>query len=77
MPENQNEKNDVNANSIEIAAKTVEEAIELGLTQLGLTREQVEVETRSEGKRGVFGLGAEEALIRLTPISQLSSTQSE
>jgi len=57
---NQNESLDVNA-------KTVEEAIERGLAQLGLSQEQVEIEVVKEGKRGVFGLGAEDAQIRLTP----------
>ncbi len=56
---NQNDVKDVNA-------KTVEEAIEQGLAELGVSREQVDVEVLSEGKRGLFGLGAEEATVRLT-----------
>lgn len=52
--------------SLDVSAKTVEEAIEQGLAQAGLTREQVEIEIIKEGKRGVFGIGAEEAQIRLT-----------
>ncbi len=52
--------------SLDVNAKTVEEAIEQGLAQAGLTREQVEIEIIKEGKRGVFGIGAEEAQIRLT-----------
>ncbi len=58
MP-NQNE-------NLDVSAKTVDEAIEEGLAQLGLPRDQVEVEVLSEGKRGLFGLGAEEATVRLT-----------
>jgi spoIIIJ-associated protein len=72
MSENQNERNDVNARTIEVNAKSVEEAIELGLAQLGLTREQVDIEVISEGKRGVFGLGSEEAYVRLSPKGQSS-----
>ncbi len=53
--------------SLDVNAKTIDEAIELGLAQLGLTREQVDIEVIKEGKRGVFGIGAEEAHIRLTP----------
>ena len=60
MP-NQNEK------GLDVSAKTVEEAIEQGLTQLGLSRDEVDIEILKEGRRGVFGLGAEEALVRLTP----------
>lgn len=52
--------------SLDVNAKTVEEAIEQGLAQSGLTREQVDIEIVKEGKRGVFGIGAEEAQIRLT-----------
>lgn len=58
MP-NQNEK-------LNVSAKTVDEAIEDGLAQLGLTRDEVNIEVLNEGKRGLFGLGAEEALVRLT-----------
>ena len=53
--------------SLDVSAKTIDEAIEQGLAQLGLTREQVDIEIIKEGKRGVFGIGAEEAQIRLTP----------
>jgi spoIIIJ-associated protein len=76
MLENQNERNDVNARTIEVNAKTIDEAIELGLAQLGLTQEQVDIEVISEGKRGVFGLGSEEALVRLRPKEQSSGAHS-
>ena len=55
--------------SLEISAKTVEEAIELSLEQLGLTREEVEVTILKEGKPGFLGLGAEEAIVKVTPLS--------
>ncbi len=67
MPNQNEERNDVNTKSIQVQAKSIDEAIELGLAQLGLTQAEVEVEVLSEGKRGVFGLGAEEATVRLTP----------
>jgi len=60
-----------NAESLDVSGKTVDEAIEQGLTQLGLSQDEVDVEIIKEGKRGVFGLGAEEALVRLTPRQQL------
>jgi spoIIIJ-associated protein len=53
--------------SLDVSAKTVDEAIEQGLAQLKLPRDRVDVEIISEGKRGVFGLGAEEAYVRLRP----------
>ncbi len=57
--------------SLDVSAKTIDEAIELGLAQLGLTREQADVEVIKEGKRGVFGIGAEDAQVRLTRRSQV------
>ena len=56
---------------VEISAKTVDEAIEKALDELGLTREEVKVTILSEGKSGgLFGFGSEEARVkveRLTP----------
>jgi spoIIIJ-associated protein len=54
--------------SLEVSAKTVDEAIERGLQQLGLTREQVETAVLNKGKLGFLGMGAEEAVVRLTPL---------
>jgi spoIIIJ-associated protein len=69
MP-NQNESLDVNA-------KTVDEAIEQGLNQLGLTRDQVDIQIINEAKRTLFGFKSEEALVRLTPRSQAKDSLSE
>ncbi|MGQ9517849.1 MAG: RNA-binding cell elongation regulator Jag/EloR [Anaerolineae bacterium] len=55
--------------SVEVRGKTVEEAIANGLAQLGLHRDQVEVEILSHGSRGLLGIGAEDALVRLTPLA--------
>ncbi len=54
------------AKSIEVRGRTVEEAINKGLEEIGLTRDQVDVELLNEGSRGLFGLGGSEALVRLT-----------
>jgi spoIIIJ-associated protein len=54
--------------NLEVSAKTVEEAIERGLQQLGLTREQVETVVLNKGRSGFLGMGAEEAVVRLTPL---------
>lgn len=58
------------ANSIEVRGRTVEEAINKGLEELHITREEVEVELLNEGSRGLFGLGAAEVVVRLTPREQ-------
>ena len=52
--------------SLEISARTVEEAIDLALEQLGVSREQVEVVVLQKGKSGLLGIGAEEARIRVS-----------
>lgn len=52
--------------TLEIIAPSVEEAIEKGLTELGLKRDDVDVEILDEGKQGLFGLGGRQSRIRLT-----------
>ena len=51
-------------------ARTVEEAEELALKELGVDRSEVEVEILSRGKSGFLGIGAEMARVRVTPLSQ-------
>ncbi|MCB9076681.1 MAG: Jag N-terminal domain-containing protein [Anaerolineaceae bacterium] len=68
----------VNRNeSLDVNAKTVEEAIEQGLQALNLSRDQVEIKVINEGKRGIFGIGSEEAVVRLTPKQQAAEPLSE
>ncbi len=55
---------------LEVSAKTVEEAVQDALEQLGLTREEVEVIVLNEGKSGILGLGAQEAKVRVRPITR-------
>ncbi len=50
-----------------VEGKTVEEAIEQGLSQLGVSREQVDVEVLEEPKAGLFGLMGKAAKVRLRP----------
>jgi len=64
-------------NGVEISAKTVEEAIQRGLSQLGLSRDQVEVEVITPGRSGVLGFGAEEARVRIIPLSPEPSPPAE
>jgi spoIIIJ-associated protein len=53
----------------EITAATVEQAIEKAEAQLGLSRDQFEVEVVKEGKSGILGVGGREAVIRVTPVT--------
>ena len=52
--------------SNEYTAKSVEAAVDEGLRQLGVSRDQIEVEVLQEGSRGILGIGASDALVRLT-----------
>jgi len=52
--------------SYEYRAKTVEEAVEEGLRQLGISRDEIEIEVVNEGSRGILGIGASDAHVRLT-----------
>lgn len=57
----------------EFSGKTVDEAIEIGLNQLGLTEGDVVIEVVNRGSRGIFGLGSEAAVIRMTPKRAIES----
>ena len=51
-------------------ARTVEEAEELALKELGADRNEVEVEILSRGKAGFLGIGAELARVRVRRITE-------
>ena len=57
----------------EFRGKSVEAAVATGLAALRLTREEVEVEIVRPGSRGVLGIGAEDAVVRLTAIPRGAS----
>jgi spoIIIJ-associated protein len=56
--------------SVEVSAKTVEEAIDIALEELGLKRSQVSIEILTAGKPGLFGLGGEQARVRVTALEE-------
>jgi spoIIIJ-associated protein len=58
--------------SIEISANSEEEAVDLALAELGLSRSEVEVVVVKKGRSGLFGLGSEEVRVRVTPLALLS-----
>jgi spoIIIJ-associated protein len=53
---------------IDVKAPSLEQAIDDGLVRLGLTRDDVIIEIMEEGSRGVLGMGARDAVVRLTPL---------
>jgi len=50
---------------LEVIAPSVEEAVEKGLKELGLTRADIDIEVLDEGKKGLLGLGSRQARIAL------------
>ncbi|GIV85001.1 MAG: single-stranded DNA-binding protein [Candidatus Roseilinea sp.] len=61
--------------AIEVSAPDVESAIAQGLQQLNLIRAEVKIEVLDEGNRGVLGIGAKPARVRLTPFAELEMQQ--
>ena len=62
-------------NSVTINADTVEEAIDKGLNQLGITRDQAEIRIISEGKKGFLGFGKQDAIVVVN--AQINQSLSE
>ncbi len=63
--------------SVETTGADIDEAISKGLAGLALERDAVEVEVLDEPSRGVFGLGAREARVRVTAKAQPAATAAE
>lgn len=63
--------------SIEISARTVDEAVLKALQELGLGRDDVTVEVIKPGSRGLLGLGGEDAVVRVTAKEPPSATGGE
>lgn len=55
---------------VDASAPDVETAIEKGLAELGLSRNDVIIEVIHEGGPGLFGLGARDAQVRLTALRE-------
>jgi len=50
---------------LEVTGKTVDEAIQAALEQLGVSEDKVEVTVLKKGRAGVLGMGVEEAKIKV------------
>lgn len=55
---------------LERTAKTVEEAIELAMLELGVGRDEVEVNVVNQGRTGILGIGSEMAKVRVSLITE-------
>ena len=56
--------------SVEVSAKSVDDAIDIALEELGLKRQQAQIEILSAGKPGLFGIGGEQARVRVTALEE-------
>ncbi len=56
--------------TVEAHGRTTEEAIRSALDQLGVARDEVEIEVLAEGRSGVFGVGSQEARVRVTVLGE-------
>jgi spoIIIJ-associated protein len=63
--------------SIEVSAKTEEEAVAIALAELGLSRSEVEVVVLKKGKTGIFGFGSEEVKVKVTPLGKLPGNEDD
>lgn len=77
MSERRNNDIPVNPRSGEFQARSVDEAVLKGLRELGLSRDEAEIEVIRPGSRGLLGLLGEEAVVRVSarhagwaPVSQ-------
>lgn len=62
---------------VEAIGKTVEEAVKSGLSDLGLTRDEAEIEILDEGSKGLFGLvGRRHARVVVRPLAKADVTAS-
>lgn len=52
--------------SMEFSGRSVDEAIFHGLVEMGVTIDEVEIETLQDESKGLFGFGAKMAVVRLT-----------
>jgi spoIIIJ-associated protein len=69
MKEPQPVEGDAGRKVVEVQARTVDEAVARGLVRLGgLSRSEVKIEVVKEGRSGLLGFGAEQAMVRLTAL---------
>src|SRR5205814_1076248 len=65
------------ARSIEVRGRTKDEAIREALDELGVGREEVEIEVLEEGRAGVFGVGSQDARVRVTVIDPYAADEED
>jgi len=62
-------------NSTTVRAETVEKAIKIGLTKLGITEAEANINVISEGKKGLFGFGKQDAIVEISAKIELTMAE--
>jgi spoIIIJ-associated protein len=57
----------------ESSGKTVDDAVNRALSELGLRRDQVSITVLTEGRPGILGVGSQPARVRVTPLPLAAS----
>ncbi len=60
------EGEDASDGTVEATGKTVDDAVDNALSELGLERHEVSVEVLAQGRQGLFGIGGELARVRVS-----------
>jgi len=60
---------------VEASGRTVEEAIEHALEELGVSRDEVDVQVLSEPKAGILGVGGAQARVRVRLLSEVEDDE--
>ena len=55
---------------LEISGRSVDEAIEVALRELDAEHGEVTIEVLNQGRTGIFGIGSEQARVRITRLSE-------
>ncbi len=61
--------------SVEAQGRSIDDAIERALQQLGVERERVDIEILANATKGLFGIGGKKAMVRATLRSPISLTE--
>ncbi|MBZ6527977.1 Jag N-terminal domain-containing protein [Aerococcaceae bacterium DSM 111021] len=61
--------------STTVRAETVDKAIEKALAELNISRSEAEIHVISEGKKGLFGFGKQDAIVEVTAKNNLSLSE--
>ncbi len=66
-----------NRATLEVIAQSVEEAIEKGLSDLGLPRDAVDITILDEGGSGILGIGSRQARVRISILGENEDQEAE